>query len=168
MSNLENIDGIVVDTDTGEIIEGELFPDMIEHWQRQHRLAYDSIEGWESRKRAIGFILTRLLHGSSFKSEYGSTVVVSEGRRTVAHVPDLQLAQQLELLTHDQVAQLALEAVKELDPKALAAALERMFADDPDRLEKVRATVLREQKRSGYVFTKPPALPVPERVAVAL
>lgn len=125
-------DGFVVDLETGEVLESPPFsPDRVEHWQRQQRLAAEQVGAWEGEKRTAAIVLRRLLaeHEGSYKSAYGTTVNSRDYEVRFVPLPNLQLAEQLELVSTAEAEAIALESIKELDPGAVEAVVARIFPD---------------------------------------
>lgn len=180
------LDGLVIDEDTGEILEwpdGFLGGDRVASLMGAYHDAKEQAERWEVTANLVKFALTRIAEETGARKltdESGTVTLVAEGKTRKVPANRLTTARQAELLSDDQVAYVAISAAKELDVAAVETALgmiatelyasnveagvdEAQAGRDSARWrDLVMAMLVVESPRKGYTLVKPAA----KRVAV--
>lgn len=162
MTTIADLDGVLVDEETGEVLEGlDLARERVQDYQMQERLADEQVKSWELRRGTLRQLLNSVLD-TSYRSEHGHTIVVKAGQTTSAPAANLKTAVELELLTNDQAAQIALAAAKDLDHKEVTAQVEVMLT--AEACAKALLVLINHNPRRGYAYTRAPLKPAPEQV----
>lgn len=166
MSGLTAVDGLLVDDDTGEVVEwpegAPAFPvDRIEYLTRQafgaQQAEKDSKLAYDTYRRAIGVLLSEYGE-AALTTDAGRATRVSEGTQQKAPAPQVRAAVDAELMTNDQAMDLLITAAKELDVEAVRAWVAKHAK--PERAKALGAVLVVATPRAGYVrLYQPKAAP---------
>ncbi len=162
MSDIIRIDGLLVDEDTGEIIEGD--PWRLDELQARHRDAGEQERQHAALRQLYSRMLMRQLGeiGGRYSSEYGRTHTVSPSTVAKAEAVAVRGAVALELLTLEQAETLLIEAALSLNVAVVERHIEAIADGDELLAARLRAQLVDEQPRAGYAVTRPPLHPAPE------
>lgn len=162
---LTRIGEVLVDEDTGEIVEFPAGADRFEYLQVQHLFAKQQEEEWLEAKRAYARLLGRMLDEQQVRAlgtpsgrtraVAGSTIRKSEARA-------VRDAQRVELLTAEQAARLLIEAAGALDVEVVERLIKEFAGEDEAYAGRLRLVLIGETPRAGYVTTSAPRVGAPK------
>lgn len=163
------IDGLIVDDETGEVLrvppehEGA---DQLELLQRNWHDANEQEQTWKAQKEIYRRALQRYIDdhgGERATSRFANSTWVAPTVTHKAPAENVLKARQAELLDDERAADLTISAAKELDWKEV----ERWLSGYTDGAlaAQLRAILIEESPRSGYVRTTLVARPAPEAVS---
>ncbi len=167
---LTMVEGLVVDDETGEVIEWPAeMPALpvdrvkvLQAWARgAQQSERDSKTAYDLYRRIIGNLLSEA-NIASLTTEQGKALRVADGTTRKAPAPQVRSAQEAELLTAEEAMDLLIRAAKELDVEAVEAWVAGI--EDEQRRAALKAVLVIHTHRSGYVRLYPPAAPKPPRV----
>lgn len=155
MTAYEDFDGVIVDTETGEIVQSAGINDPMAHVAGARLAAKEQEKLWEERRRNLDRVLLRGM-GPGERTAYGDIVVSCRRSPDVSHTDGERFADELNArpLELDDLWQVII-AARAFDPKRL-----------PERAREAYAAATTVKAGTDWADVRRVLRPAPKRVVV--